>query len=128
MLVEHLLTFLILLAIIMYYANIVASGSTLCKLSSIVALQNRYFILQKMLIEFLFCENLFYFFFSFWQNNLRILRVKLPHMVAVKQIANPILNRSTNCILISSIICKVTRFFPLLFASFYPSKTLRRGM
>ena len=29
------------------YANIVVSGSIICKLSSLVALKNRYFILQK---------------------------------------------------------------------------------
>ena len=35
------------------------------------------------------------------------------------------LNRSTNYILISSIICEMIGFFPSRFASFHPSKTLR---
>ena len=92
-----------------------------------MALQNRYSILQKTLHELLFCDKLFYIF-SFWRNNLRILRVKLPHVVAVKKITNPILNRTINCIFISFVICKVIRFFPLCFGSFHTSKALRRGM
>ena len=74
------------------YANIVASGSIICKLSSLVALQNRYFILQKNLHELLFCDNLF-FFFPFCRNSLKILRLKLTHVVVVKHI-NDMKNRN----------------------------------
>ena len=37
-----------------------------------------------------FCDNLFFlgFFFSFCQNNLRILRLKLTHVVVVKYISD----------------------------------------
>ena len=66
------------------YANVVANGSIICKLSSLVALQNKYFILQKTLHK-LFCDN---FFFSFCRNNLRILRLKLTHVVVVKHISD----------------------------------------
>ena len=38
------------------------------------------------------------------------------------------LNRSTNCILISSVICKVIGLFSLRFASFYHSKVLKSAM
>ena len=52
-----------------------------------VALQNRYFILQKTLHELRFCDNFFfYFFFPFFQNNLKILRLKLTHMVVVEHV------------------------------------------
>ena len=40
------------------YASIIVSASTICKLSSLVALQNRYFILKKTLHGLLFCDNL----------------------------------------------------------------------
>ena len=66
------------------YANIVASGSIIYKLPSLVALQNRYFILQKTLHE-LFCDN---FFFPFCRNNLRILRLKLKYVVVVKHVSD----------------------------------------
>ena len=71
------------------YASIIVSASTICKLSSLVALQNRYFILQKTLHEILFCGNFFFFLiFSFCRYNLRILRFKLPHVVAIKHVSD----------------------------------------
>ena len=62
------------------YANIVANGSIICKLLCLVALKNKYFILQKTLNEL--------FFFFFCQNNLRILRLKLTHVVVVKHVSD----------------------------------------
>ena len=62
------------------YANIVANGSIIGKLLSMVALQNKYFILQKTLHGTLF--------FFFCQNNLRILRLKLTHVVVVKHVSD----------------------------------------
>ena len=64
------------------YTNIVANGFIISKLSNLVALQNRYFILQKTLHELLFCDN----FVFFCRNNLRILRLKLAHVVVVKHV------------------------------------------
>ena len=51
------------------YASIIVSASTICKLSSLVALQNRYFILKKTLHGLLFCDKLFFFFF--WPKQLK---------------------------------------------------------
>ena len=62
------------------YANIVVNGSIICKLLSLVALKNKYFILQKTLHGTIF--------FFFCQNNLRILRLKLTHVVVVKHVSD----------------------------------------
>lgn len=49
-------------------------------------------------------------------------------LALINLFTKPMLNRSTNCILISSVICKVRGFFSLRFASFYPSKALKSVM
>ena len=42
---------------------------------------------KKTLHELLFCDNPFFFFF-FGRNNLRILRLKLTHVVIVKHVSD----------------------------------------
>ena len=41
---------------------------------------------KKIIHELLFCDNLFFFFFC--QNNFKILRLKLTHVVAVKYVSD----------------------------------------
>ena len=43
---------------------------------------------KKIIHELLFCDNLFLIFFSFCGNNLRTLRLTLPHVVTVKHVSD----------------------------------------
>ena len=61
------------------YTNIVANGFIISKLSNLVALH-----------ELWFCDN---FFFSFCRNNLRILKLKLSHVITIKHV-NHMKNRN----------------------------------
>ena len=60
------------------YTNIVANGFIISKLSNLVALH-----------ELLLCDIFFIFIFIFFcQNNLRILKLKLSHVITVKHVSD----------------------------------------
>ena len=61
-------------------------------------------------------------------NALKFENLKELTLVLINFFTKSMLNRSTNCILISSVICKVIGLFSLRFASFYHSKVLKSAM